>query len=73
MKTFIRFFEKQQKICGGKLWHQLLGQMNGMGPTRALHTKVIKSFVSEEVGQMFKSRLDNHIPTYDEGYSAVLN
>ena len=29
--------------------------------------------VTEEVGQMVKSWLDNHIPTFDKGYSGALN
>lgn len=28
--------------------------------------------VTDEVGQMVKSWLDNHIPTFDKGYSVVL-
>jgi hemerythrin len=29
--------------------------------------------VTEEVGQMVKGWLDNHIPVFDKGYSAALN
>ncbi len=29
--------------------------------------------VTEEVGQLVKGWLDNHIPTFDKGYSATLN
>lgn len=29
--------------------------------------------VTDEVGQMVKSWLDSHIPTFDKGYSAVLS